>query len=94
VRPGADIRAAVQVLARLPRQADVPRSDLIRGELTGAASLAGLTLTNADLSGAELSGANLSHAIGLEQEQVDAAQGDETTVLPARISRPASWTVS
>ncbi|WP_308203126.1 pentapeptide repeat-containing protein [Frankia sp. AvcI1] len=71
VRPAADIRAAVQVLARLPLDEDIPRADLTGADLTGPASLAGLQfpatanlagvdLSRADLSGARLSGVNLA----------------------------------
>jgi len=64
----ADVRAAVQVLARLPNRDGVPRADLTGANLTGPASLAGVTLTNAGLrqahlAGAWLSGANLRGAV-------------------------------
>ncbi|ABW15603.1 pentapeptide repeat protein [Parafrankia sp. EAN1pec] len=60
VRAVADIRAAVQVLARLPVRKGIPRSDLTGATLTGPASLAHLTLTNANLTGARLDGADLA----------------------------------
>ncbi|KPM50385.1 hypothetical protein ACG83_40350 [Frankia sp. R43] len=60
--PAADIRAAVQVLGRLPVLADVSRSDLTGADLTGPANLTGLTLANANLTGARLAGANLTDA--------------------------------
>ncbi|WP_261565329.1 pentapeptide repeat-containing protein [Frankia gtarii] len=63
VRPAADIRAAVQVLARLPRQDGVPRSDLTGAGLTGPSSLDNLDLTDATLTGAVLVGANLTGAV-------------------------------
>jgi len=62
VRPAADMRAAVQVLARLPHRDGVPRGDLTGADLTGPASLDRLDLTNANLAGAWLVGANLTRA--------------------------------
>ncbi len=70
VRFAADLRAAVQVLARLPERRGVDRADLNGADLTGPASLAGLRLdyanlagvwlADADLTGARLEGANLT----------------------------------
>jgi uncharacterized protein YjbI with pentapeptide repeats len=53
-------------------------------------------LSNVDLSGANLSGADLGHVdlrddTGLTQEQIDEAKGDERTLLPDNLQRPASW---
>ncbi|EFC84054.1 pentapeptide repeat protein [Parafrankia sp. EUN1f] len=77
VRPAADIRAAVQVLGRLPLRDDVPRCDLTGATLTGPASLVDLTLTDANLAGAHLVGADLAgaHLVGvnLTKAQLDAA---------------------
>jgi hypothetical protein len=64
-RPGrrdADVRAAVQVLGRLPRLDGVRRADLYGATLAGRASLAELDLTGADLTDVWLGGADLSHA--------------------------------
>ncbi|EIV96345.1 pentapeptide repeat-containing protein [Frankia sp. QA3] len=73
VRFAADLRAAVQVLARLPERRGVDRADLNGADLTGPASLAGLRLdyanlagvwlADADLTGARLEGANLAGAM-------------------------------
>ncbi|MBE3202428.1 pentapeptide repeat-containing protein [Parafrankia sp. CH37] len=63
VRPAADIRAAVQVLARLPVLDGVPRADLMGADLTGPASLAGLQFpVSASLEGVDLGHADLSEA--------------------------------
>ena len=53
-------------------------------------------LSQVDLSGANLSGADLGHVdlrddTGLTQEQIDEAKGDERTLLPDNLQRPASW---
>lgn len=61
-RLAADIRAAVQVLGRLPRLPDVPRADFHDANLTGPASLAGINLDNSNLSGVVLMGADLTEA--------------------------------
>lgn len=49
------------------------------------------TFRNANLSNADLSGANLRGANGLTQEQVEEANGDEETQLPANLEMPDSW---
>lgn len=68
-----------------------------RGALLIGADLTGADLTDADLLGADLRGAvvrgcDLSAALFLTQPQVNAAEGDAATVLPAGLSRPAHWT--
>ncbi|ABW15626.1 pentapeptide repeat protein [Parafrankia sp. EAN1pec] len=63
VRPAADIRAAVQVLGRLPALDGVPRCDLDGADLTGPAGLGGLDLSEANLLGAQLAGAELTYAV-------------------------------
>jgi uncharacterized protein YjbI with pentapeptide repeats len=49
------------------------------------------TFRNANLSNTDLSGANLRGADGLAQEQVEEANGDEETQLPAILEMPDSW---
>jgi uncharacterized protein YjbI with pentapeptide repeats len=49
------------------------------------------TFRNANLSNTGLSGANLRGADGLAQEQVEEANGDEETQLPANLEMPDSW---
>ena len=56
--------------------ADLARADLFRATLVGA------DLSGATLSGADLPWANLSKALGLAQEQLDAACGNDETKLP------------
>jgi uncharacterized protein YjbI with pentapeptide repeats len=58
----ADVRAAVQVLARLPYRKGVPRADLTGADLTGPAGLDGLTLTDADLRHVDLRDAHITNA--------------------------------
>jgi uncharacterized protein YjbI with pentapeptide repeats len=48
-------------------------------------------LSGATLSGANLSGTNLQTARGLTQEQIDKAKGNQRTLLPDDLQRPASW---
>ncbi|WP_163554343.1 pentapeptide repeat-containing protein [Candidatus Frankia alpina] len=79
------------------------KANLTRASLDGA-NLTDAQLDLANLTGARLDGANLTRACldfadltgveGLTQTQVDVARGDEQTVLPAGITRPACWTES
>ena len=76
---GADLRGA-ELRGALLIAADLREADLTRAELIGA-----------DLRDARLHGARLEHAIYLTQPQVDAAQGDSRTRLPAALRRPSHW---
>ncbi|MEC5183941.1 hypothetical protein RCH12_001400 [Cryobacterium sp. MP_3.1] len=70
--------------------ADLRGAYLIAADLRRA-DLAGVDVLGADLRDARLEGADLSSALFLTQSQVDAAQGDGTTILPAALSRPRHW---
>lgn len=75
--------------------AELSRADL-RGALLLGADLRGADLRladliGADLRGADLRGADLGEALFLTQPQVNAAGGDDLTVLPGRVVRPAHW---
>ncbi|MGC7870799.1 pentapeptide repeat-containing protein [Desulfosporosinus sp. SYSU MS00001] len=87
------------------RGADLIGKDLRKFDLRGA-NLRGAYLIAADLRGADLSdtdfigadfrdtdirGANLSRSIFLTQGQINAAKGDNSTLLPYSLLRPASW---
>jgi hypothetical protein len=76
---GADLTAA-----------DLRGASLIGADLSGAL-LARADLTGADLRGARLGGADLAQSIFLTQAQLDAANGDLNTRLPASVARPAHW---
>lgn len=72
------------------------RGSNLRYARLSSAVLAGADLTGADLFGADLRdtdlrGANLAGALYLTQMQVEAALGDEATMLPAAIRRPRRW---
>jgi hypothetical protein len=87
------------------RNADLMGRDLRRTKLRGAnlrgayligADLRGVDLGRADLLGADLraadvGGADLSRCLFLTQPQLEAARGDERTLVPDAIARPASW---
>jgi len=62
----------------------------LRGTRFG--ELAGRLPKTAHLEGANVKGVNLSLAKGLVQRQIDQAVGDEMTLLPDGLTRPASWT--
>jgi hypothetical protein len=92
-REGATLTRALLKGASLVR-ADLFNAMLNEADLTDA-GLLGADLTCATLRGAKLTGAvlhkaNLTHT-DLTQEQVDAARGDATTVLPKARTRPAHW---
>ncbi|KLU66664.1 pentapeptide repeats (8 copies) [Desulfosporosinus acididurans] len=87
------------------RGADLIGKDLRKFDLRGA-NLRGAFLIAADLRGADLSGtdfigadfrdtdirgADLSKSIFLTQGQINAAKGDNSTLLPYSLLRPASW---
>ena len=48
----------------------------------------------APTSGRDLQGANLWGARNLTQEQLDGANGDDRTMLPEGLTRPAHWSRS
>jgi hypothetical protein len=51
-------------------------------------------LSRANLYGANLSGADLSGTTNLTQDQIEVAKGDEQTILPEHLKRPAAWSLS
>jgi len=73
---------------------NLSRAYLVNAGLAGA-NLAGADLTVANLTGADLTranlqGANLSGA-QVTQEQITRAIGDQQTILPHNLTRPAAW---
>jgi uncharacterized protein YjbI with pentapeptide repeats len=72
------------------RGANLRGACLIGTDLSGA-DLSLADLIGADLRGADLRAANLATSIFLTQFQVNAANGDRDTRLPAALSRPAHW---
>jgi uncharacterized protein YjbI with pentapeptide repeats len=63
---------------------------LARADLRGAI-FSGADISDADFYRADLRGADLSQALQLEQEQLNATCGDETTKLPAGLTPPPEW---
>ncbi len=95
----ADLRYATLI------QADLGGASLIGADLSGA-RLRNANLRNANLSyarfdgadladalfaGANLSGADLSGARNLSPAQIEAAEGDGKTQLPAQLAPPPTW---
>jgi hypothetical protein len=76
---GADLRAA-----------NLRGAYLIGADLRGA-DLRMADLIGADLRDADLSGADLTGGIFLLQSQLNAARGDDETVISPPLSRPAHW---
>ncbi len=76
----ANLQGALLQGAKL-QGADLRFANLQGADLTGA-NLQGAVLWFAKLQGADLTDANLTKAIGLTQEQLDEACGDDKTKLP------------
>lgn len=72
------------------KTADLRGAVLIDACLAGA-DLRGAHVDGADLDEAHLRGANLADT-DVTQPQLDSARGDERTLLPPRLTRPAHWT--
>ncbi len=69
-------------------------SELVRADAPGPRlNRRGADLIGADLRGAELAGTQLAGSIFLTQFQVNAANGDHATRLPATLDRPEHWRV-
>jgi hypothetical protein len=73
------------------RGADLRGAVLIGADLRGA-DLGMADVIGVDLRGADLGGADLAEALFLTQFQVNSAQGDRDTALPAALTRPPHWT--
>lgn len=84
---GADLRD-VDAYGALLSSANLAGADLTNSSWVGA-SFGGANLRGAKLSGANLSGAELDRVSGLTQGQLNAACGDDATVLPRGLSVPA-----
>jgi uncharacterized protein YjbI with pentapeptide repeats len=89
-----DLRGADLIGADL-RGADLRAANL-RGAYLIAANLQGADLRRADVigadvRGADLSGADLTGCIFLTQSQLNAANGDADTTVPASLVRPPHW---
>jgi uncharacterized protein YjbI with pentapeptide repeats len=88
-QPGADLMGA-DLAGQDLRGADLRGARLIAADLHGA-DLREADLIGADVRNTDLSGADLSTALYVTQMQVNAARGDASTRLPARLSRPPHW---
>ena len=100
----ADLSGADLTNANLSKS-ELERTILTNATLRGAnlqfADLARTDFRGADLSGADLRGAyslltrlqgtDLSQTLGLTQDQLEIACGDEDTRLPEGLQRPESW---
>jgi len=86
---GADLIGAALRGADL-RGANLRGAYLIGADLRGA-NLGLADVTGADLRTADLRGADLSSTIFALQSQLDAARGDDATVVPRGRLRPVHW---
>nr|WP_281386842.1 pentapeptide repeat-containing protein [Jiangella mangrovi] len=91
--PGRDLRGA-DLIGKKPRGdlrgADLGSAYLIGADLRGA-DLDRADVIGADFRGADVRGAHLATALFLTQPQVNAANGDAATRLPAGLDRPPHW---
>ncbi len=80
--------------------AELARADLVRADLRGAlliradlreADLARADLLGADLRDADVRGARLAESWFLSQAQLNTTRGDESTRIPAHLTRPTHW---
>ena len=88
-RPGASMRAITY-----PRLGDPSALELVEKPIKTQlqrANLSGAQLRQADRSGAFLADTDLRKALGLTQQQIDAATGNEETQLPDGLRRPDRW---
>ncbi|HEY4457306.1 MAG TPA: pentapeptide repeat-containing protein [Pseudonocardiaceae bacterium] len=88
-------RRGADLIGKDLRNADLRGASLRGAYLIGAdlrhTKLGLADVTGADLRGANLSGTDLTETLFLTQSQLDAAQGDPDTRLPAGVVRPAHW---
>lgn len=89
VRPGADLMG-VALHDKDLRGADLRSSYLIGSDLRRS-DLRGADVLGADFRDADVSGADLSEALYLSQTQVNAANGNSSTRLPAGLEQPSHW---
>ncbi|OZC55309.1 hypothetical protein CH267_11955 [Rhodococcus sp. 06-621-2] len=87
--PGADL-AEIDLRGLPLCGADLRGACLIAADLRHC-DVTGVDLLGADLRDVRVEGADLSGALFLTQSQVNSAQGDERTCLPAGIERPRHW---
>lgn len=91
----AKLRGAILERATLG-VCDKPKVDAATGEqyigaLPRSANCRGADFRGADFRDASLCGVDLTEAIGLSQEQLNSAHGDESTKLPKYLKMPKNW---
>lgn len=72
------------------RGADLSGALLIAADLSNS-DLSGANLIGADMRDTNIKGANLENSIFITQQQVNAANGDMNTKLPASLKLPKYW---
>lgn len=89
IEPGANLMGAHLAGTDL-RGANLRGAWLIGADLRSA-DLSHADVIGADFRDTELGGADLASTLFLTQFQVNAAQGDASTVLPGSVTRPSHW---
>ena len=93
--PGGPDRRGEDLIGRDLRRARLAGASLRGAYLIGAdlrdVDLGTADLLGADLRAADVRGADLSRCLFLTQPQLEAAQGDDATLVPAVLTCPAHW---
>jgi hypothetical protein len=89
LKPGADLMGKNLTSRRLCG-ADLRGAYLIAADLRGS-DLSGVDLLGADFRDTRLDGADLSKSLYVTQPQLNAAQGNQATLLPPDLERPSHW---
>lgn len=91
---GANLQRATFHEANLQKAklicAELQETDMTCAALQGA-NFQDANLKNLDMSYAKLQRANFTGVKNLEQEQIDSAEGDRTTILPDYLEYPKHW---
>ena len=89
LKPGADLMGK-NLSSRRLCGANLRGAYLIAADLRGC-DLSGVDLLGADFRDTRLGGADLSKALYVTQPQLNAAQGNQTTLLPSDLEMPSHW---
>ena len=89
LKPGADLMGK-DLRSRRLCGADLRGAYLIAADLRDC-DLAGVDLLGADFRDAWLDGADLSKALYVTQPQLNAARGNDATLLPSDLAMPSHW---
>ncbi len=87
---GADLSGAIMTGANYD-DVHLEGADLSGAKMRYVGFFGRVHMSGADLSGTNVKAADLTKALGLTQAQIDQANGDQKTRLPAGLNPPAWW---